>query len=1058
MGCRRQFGTVAAAWGILLSLVSLCIPGLSQAQTRSQAGDEGSIPSLVEVYWQSSKTVVAPGITNLIVLDQDIAQAETGYDTVKFFGVERGETVALGYLNGKPVSMRVRVIQRPMAVISPGTLRRQAEMAQGSVSSNVQTSSSGGITTVALVNGFSWSQLAGSNGRLDFTSQVEDDSFSGGHGFNLRTASAFYHDPHLEVRALDFSASLIGGGPQPNLASSFSDFVALRGASVSLNSGDNHYDFFAGTTVPFFYLSLGATRDVAGFTYRRKLTDNLNVFATTSYINAPLNFLGITPGRRNNYMQTSGFTWRMRKGWVVQGAGGMSNHGGMARGEFTYTGNRMTTYGSGIVSSVLFPMNQLGSLFGGTTSFKAGWTYKNKDWLIESLTYQHVITQAFAGITTAGNSDSVSPGVWIKMTPKQDLNFNYTYSHSSGGFSTESSSGNRLDTYYHYLFTPKISDSAQFTAGSLQDPLQLSSQDQFMVRDTVSFPVKGGNMYLAVEHDQTNPSLVEKLRQELGLLTPALQNLFLSDPVSFVNSANLPPEIRALLNAQNQIGTSFSAAAQFHVGDKLHFGPNFSLSHAASTNVKSWTPYFGYGLSYAASHTIQLTSGLNNVWVLTNNSGVAQHTMVFSFGVTKTFSSTPASLLTPLHHSRVIEGRVFRDSNVKGFFSVGETGFRGMQVRLENGDTALTDELGRYKFSGVSAGVHTVSLDLNQFGEPIRMTTKANMEVDLIRSHVAVVNFGVVDFARLLGTVFNDLRFEGKRQPDSKDMPEIRLILDDGKTKRTIVSEGGQYAVDDLPPGDYTLQVDVSTVPPNYIVPKDSFQVHVSPISSVVQDVPVRALRSIAGRVFLKVLADPAQPNDPGKLKIGGVPASSGETRRGGQAGGKLGQAGGDASHSGQQGASGQGSGQDYNLVPMAGIQLGAGNSNTITDRNGSFLLRDLPAGDLTITVLPVKPMPEGMKVPSGKVHMPAEPIQVQGATIVISNPDLVPYLIGKTAQEVRDAALHPAPKPDAPAVAPTAPAADSPGQSHGTEGNTPAVPSPADTQPIGRPLGNQLR
>jgi hypothetical protein len=46
------------------------------------------------------------------------------------------------------------------------------------------------------------------------------------------------------------------------------------------------------------------------------------------------------------------------------------------------------------------------------------------------------------------------------------------------------------------------------------------------------------------------------------------------------------------------------------------------------------------------------------------------------------------------------------------------------------------------------------------------------------------------------------------------------------------------------------------------------------------------------------------------------------------------------------------------------------------------------------------------MQAPSGAVHMPPEPIQVQGATIVISNPDLVPYLVGKTAQEVRDAAI----------------------------------------------------
>src|SRR5262249_56363442 len=84
-----------------------------------------------------------------------------------------------------------------------------------------------------------------------------------------------------------------------------------------------------------------------------------------------------------------------------------------------------------------------------------------------------------------------------------------------------------------------------------------------------------------------------------------------------------------------------------------------------------------------------------------------------------------------------------------------------------------------------------------------------------------------------------------------------------------------------------------------------------------------------------------------------------------------------------------------------------AGYGIAISDEKGNFLLRDLPAGDLGVTVVPVKPLAPGMKVPSGTVHMPAEPIQVQGATIVISNPDLVPYLVGKTAEEVRDEALN---------------------------------------------------
>ena len=79
--------------------------------------------------------------------------------------------------------------------------------------------------------------------------------------------------------------------------------------------------------------------------------------------------------------------------------------------------------------------------------------------------------------------------------------------------------------------------------------------------------------------------------------------------------------------------------------------------------------------------------------------------------------------------------------------------------------------------------------------------------------------------------------------------------------------------------------------------------------------------------------------------------------------------------------------------MPLAGVQITAGFGVAKTDENGNFLLRDLPAGDLTVTLIAARELPEGMKVPSGQVKMPAEPIQVQGATIVISNPDLAPYL-----------------------------------------------------------------
>lgn len=84
---------------------------------------------------------------------------------------------------------------------------------------------------------------------------------------------------------------------------------------------------------------------------------------------------------------------------------------------------------------------------------------------------------------------------------------------------------------------------------------------------------------------------------------------------------------------------------------------------------------------------------------------------------------------------------------------------------------------------------------------------------------------------------------------------------------------------------------------------------------------------------------------------------------------------------------------QDYALVPVAGVQISAGTVSAVTDGNGEFLLRNLPAGDLKVTVQPVRAVPPGMQIPNGAVKLPPEPVQIQGATIIIANPELLPYL-----------------------------------------------------------------
>ena len=105
-------------------------------------------------------------------------------------------------------------------------------------------------------------------------------------------------------------------------------------------------------------------------------------------------------------------------------------------------------------------------------------------------------------------------------------------------------------------------------------------------------------MFVGAAYNRTNPSLVAKLNAELDLLSPALQALLLQDPVSFVDSANFPPEIKALLEAQQPINLSFSGAGQFRIANKLSFTPSLSVARTSNGAKDSSNPFLSYGLTY----------------------------------------------------------------------------------------------------------------------------------------------------------------------------------------------------------------------------------------------------------------------------------------------------------------------------------------------------------------------------------------------------------------------------------------------------------------------------
>ena len=949
-----RYTSIAKA-ALLLSAIFVC--------ATAAFAIEPEVPSSVDVYWQSTRAITVLGVTSVIVLDEDIAHAQLGNDVIEFAGLSRGNTVALAYVKGVPVSIVVHVIEHPLKVIPPSLLRREAELGHGTIGSDLQVSDSGGATNYVAVNSWSWAQQLGDN-RLSSYTQFEDNTQFGSHAVNLRSGNVSFGTRNLELNVIDFNQSLTGE-TFDDRANNFStpDYAQLRGLDVTLRQQKNQYSIFAGSTIPYYFLSLNGTRDVAGFAFHRKQSDRLSLFAGASYLEIPTTFT-IPIQRRKYAMQNAGASYRLGKNFLVSALGGYSNAGNMARADASYTSFRFSGYGSAMWASQTFPLNQLQSLFSGTSAMKTGLTYRTTSRLSQGLSYER--TQIVPGLIYrySGSSEYLSPFFGYKLTRDETLNFAYTYSRNTGGFSPTTTTGNRYDVSLNSVFKQHISNTAQATIGSFQDPLQVNSEDQLTLRDSISFPIKGQTVLLGVQHDQAQPSLIGKLNQELGLLSPLLQAQFLANPQAFIDSSNFPPEVKALLAAEQPTGTIFSGAAIIALGPKIRFSPNVSVTHNTNgTQADNWTQAFGYSFSYQIRPTFQFHSSLNNVLLFDSRTNNVVRTTVLSVGFQKGYAAAPGGLPF-LHRNRMIEGRVFRDSNINGAYNIGEAGIPGIEVRLDDGQVAVTDEQGRYKFNSVSPDQHEVSIALTQFRNPVRMTTRGEAEVDLIQQHIVVANFGILDFARLMGNVYNDLRFENRRQPDSRGMQDLELQLDDGKEVRKIQTGGaGDFEVDNLPPGDYKLSLDPASIPANYVATGDTFTVHVSPVSTVVQDIPLRALRSISGQVLLKMKSNiDSVPLSRGK-KASSTPASEEDPK------------------------------QDFKLVPISGVEITAGPATATTDNEGKFLLRNLPAGELNVAVRPVKDAPSDIKIPSGKVKLPPEPVQIQGATIVITNEELLPYL-----------------------------------------------------------------
>jgi hypothetical protein len=263
-----------------------------------------------------------------------------------------------------------------------------------------------------------------------------------------------------------------------------------------------------------------------------------------------------------------------------------------------------------------------------------------------------------------------------------------------------------------------------------------------------------------------------------------------------------------------------------------------------------------------------------------------------------------------------ISGHVFRDDAGSGEYASSLPGVADVEVVLDGQNSTRSDEHGFYMFPHVTAGPHRIEA-ITHTEATAYFTTNSSTTAEINSQ----VNFGL---AYALGHLFGAVRSDA-----GEPLGGVTVRLS-GLAQDIVVRTGddGEFDRKALPDGTYTVSVDPDSVPAGYWLgglKKQKVTVHAA--SPVEFDFQLKATRAVVGRV----IAYDAQ-------KGREVP------------------------------------------VPGAVVTLRELRCAVLSDRNGVFRFKDLPAGDYTAAVVY-----KGREV-SEKVTLPAGPALVSDLALKVGN------------------------------------------------------------------------
>ena len=162
----------------------------------------------------------------------------------------------------------------------------------------------------------------------------------------------------------------------------------------------------------------------------------------------------------------------------------------------------------------------------------------------------------------------------------------------------------------------------------------------------------------------------------------------------------------------------------------------------------------------------------------------------------------------------VLKGRAFLDNNRDGVKQEDEPGVGGAVIRLKGAGRKLalsSDSAGYFTVQNIQQGIHEIRIDNRSLPLGYALSEDVQNRATVREGYITDVWLPIVQRGQIRGFAFVDADGDGNYENSETRLEGARLRLVNTSDLReefeAVSTSFGQYAFDDLPPGDYELSI-----------------------------------------------------------------------------------------------------------------------------------------------------------------------------------------------------------------------------------------------------------